>query len=82
MAMIAGQIRQGSLGIEWRAFRHPLRGATCGTIVFNLVEGLLDWLERGRERRQLLALGDRALQDFGASRADAVREGDQPFWRP
>jgi len=41
----------------------------------------LNWLERARERRELLALDDRALQDFGASRADAAREGDKPFWR-
>ena len=31
--------------------------------------------ECARERRQLVALDDRALQDFGASRADAAREG-------
>jgi uncharacterized protein YjiS (DUF1127 family) len=45
-----------------------------------LVDTLLDWQERARQRRQLLSLGDRALQDFGASRADASAEGDKPFW--
>jgi uncharacterized protein YjiS (DUF1127 family) len=42
---------------------------------------LLDWLYRARERRQLLGLSDAALKDFGANRADAVSEGDKPFWR-
>ena len=37
--------------------------------------------ERTRERRQLLSLSDRALQDFGKSRADAESEGDKPFWK-
>jgi uncharacterized protein YjiS (DUF1127 family) len=45
-----------------------------------MINTLLDWLQRARERRELLALGDRALQDFGASRADASVEGDKPFW--
>jgi uncharacterized protein YjiS (DUF1127 family) len=45
-----------------------------------LIEMLLDWQERARQRRELLSLGDRALQDFGASRADASAEGDKPFW--
>jgi hypothetical protein len=42
---------------------------------------VLDGLDRARQRRQLLGLSDRALQDFGASRADAEAEGDKPFWR-
>ncbi len=42
---------------------------------------VFDWHYRARERRQLLSLSDRALQDFGASRADADNEGGKPFWR-
>jgi uncharacterized protein YjiS (DUF1127 family) len=42
---------------------------------------LLDWQCRARQRRQLLGLSDVALKDFGASRADAVQEGDKAFWR-
>lgn len=41
----------------------------------------LEWQYRARERRQLLGLSDAALSDFGASRADAEREGGKPFWR-
>jgi uncharacterized protein YjiS (DUF1127 family) len=39
------------------------------------------WLRRARQRRQLLALSDHQLQDIGISRADAVGEGDKPFWQ-
>ena len=39
------------------------------------------WHERAWQRRQLLALNDRALKDFGCTRADAVTEGHRPFWR-
>jgi uncharacterized protein YjiS (DUF1127 family) len=46
-----------------------------------MINTLLDWQDRARERRALLGLGDRALQDFGASRADAAAEGDKPFWQ-
>ena len=39
---------------------------------------LLEWQERARQRRQLLALSDGALKDFGVSRADAEGEGSKP----
>jgi uncharacterized protein YjiS (DUF1127 family) len=42
---------------------------------------LIEWHYRARERRRLLGLSDRALADFGASRADAAVEGDKPFWQ-
>jgi uncharacterized protein YjiS (DUF1127 family) len=42
---------------------------------------VMDWQIRARERRRLLGLSDRALQDFGASRADAEHEGGKPFWQ-
>ena len=41
---------------------------------------LLAWCERARQRRDLLGLNDRELHDIGLSRADAVGEGDKPFW--
>jgi uncharacterized protein YjiS (DUF1127 family) len=36
--------------------------------------------EIARQRRALAKLGDSALKDFGASRADAVNEADRPWW--
>lgn len=47
-----------------------------------LIVRLLEWQERARQRRQLLALSDGALKDFGASRADAEGEGSKPVWQP
>jgi len=54
---------------------------TPGLALANVVTMLLDWQERARQRRQLLALSDRALMDFGRSLADAAHEGSKPFWR-
>ena len=39
------------------------------------------WHERALQRRQLLALNEHALKDFGCTRADATTEGNRPFWR-
>lgn len=36
--------------------------------------------EVARQRRALLKLGDSALKDFGASRADAINEAGRPWW--
>jgi uncharacterized protein YjiS (DUF1127 family) len=81
MAMVTDRIREEWLGIQRHTSRHPLLKTDAGAIVSNLVTNLLVWLERARERRQLLSLSDHAIKDFGASRADAIREGDKPFWR-
>ena len=36
--------------------------------------------EVARQRRALMQLGDLALKDFGASRADAWQESGRPCW--
>lgn len=56
-------------------------GATAGDLASRAVTAVLDWQDRARERRQLLALCDRALHDFATSRATAAGEADKPFWR-
>ena len=38
------------------------------------------WQQLAEQRRQLAQLDERALQDIGLSRADALRECDRPFW--
>ena len=81
MAMTTYRVREQSLGIQWPALPNPSRWRAAGPLVSGLVVRLLVWLERARERRQLLSLSDRALQDFGRSRADAAGEGDKPFWQ-
>lgn len=39
------------------------------------------WLARYRQRKLLLQLDEHALKDIGISRADAVFEGEKPFWK-
>ena len=81
MTMITHPARHGFFGGERRTTPARSAWAVAGSTVVTIVTALLDWQQRARERRQLLALGDRALQDFGRSRADAAGEGDKPFWR-
>ena len=81
MAMTTDRMRDQSLGIQWPAPLNPLRWTVAGALVGEFVMRLLVWLERARERRQLLSLSDRALQDFGKSRTDTESEGCKPFWR-
>jgi uncharacterized protein YjiS (DUF1127 family) len=44
-------------------------------------ELLAAWLQRRRERYQLLQLSERELRDIGITRCDAVREAAKPLWR-
>jgi uncharacterized protein YjiS (DUF1127 family) len=39
------------------------------------------WRRRAVERRQFLAMDERALKDLGISRYDAVAEAAKPWWR-
>lgn len=64
--------------------RAPLSrsAAISATDVLERAAGtLLTWLQRDRDRRALLALDDRLLQDIGVSRYDVDREVGKPFWR-
>ena len=38
-------------------------------------------LDRQRQRKALLELDDRLLDDVGLSKAHALEEGRKPFWR-
>ena len=42
---------------------------------------LLTWLERHRQRRFLQAMSDHMLHDIGLSRSDVDRESSKQFWR-
>ena len=46
-----------------------------------LIDLVLLWQERARQRRHLASLDDRLLRDIGISRLDAINEIDKPFWR-
>jgi uncharacterized protein YjiS (DUF1127 family) len=59
----------------------PARPALgLGTALVRLVDTLLDWQERARERRHLSGLDDHLLRDIGLSRADVDHEVAKPFW--
>lgn len=47
-----------------------------------MLDVLLTWHERHRQRRDLAGLTDHMLRDIGLSRADVAIEADKPFWRP
>ncbi|MBI1776577.1 MAG: DUF1127 domain-containing protein [Proteobacteria bacterium] len=46
-----------------------------------IVDTLLLWQRRASERRHLLSMDDRLLQDLGVSRLDVEFEASKPFWR-
>lgn len=46
-----------------------------------LIRTLLEWRERARERRDLIAMDQRMLKDIGLTKVDAWREANKPVWR-
>jgi uncharacterized protein YjiS (DUF1127 family) len=47
-----------------------------------LIDCVLEWHDRRRQRYALQMLDDRLLKDIGISRADIQGEADKPFWKP
>jgi uncharacterized protein YjiS (DUF1127 family) len=47
-----------------------------------VIEEVMTWHERVRQRRQLQSLSDHMLRDIGLGRADVELEAAKPFWRP
>ena len=69
---MTGTLRnQGGLPVHLRAL-----AALC-----RLLDTLLLWQERHRERRSLAMLGEHMLKDIGVSRADIEIEMSKKFWR-
>lgn len=50
-------------------------------LIVRLVEVMLVWQERRRQRRQLSRMDDYMLRDIGLSSADVEHEVHKPFWR-
>jgi uncharacterized protein YjiS (DUF1127 family) len=65
-------------GIQLTATRTDL--AARG-MVLRLVDRLLDWQDRERQRRHLSSLDDHVLADVGLSHSDVEEEIRKPFWR-
>lgn len=60
----------------------PIGRKTNAGVLARVVDRLLGWSERGRQRRHLAQLDDRLLRDIGVSRAEVEAEISRPFWRP
>ena len=60
------------------------RQAACSrgveALLHRVVDALLLWLERTRQRRSLASLSDHMLKDLGLSRCDVGRESGKRFW--
>ncbi|HEY0834050.1 MAG TPA: DUF1127 domain-containing protein [Azospirillum sp.] len=46
-----------------------------------IVDAVMAWHERWKQRQALLALDDHLLKDIGLNRAAAEDEAGKPFWR-
>jgi len=46
-----------------------------------VVETLVRWRRRSRERQELMQLSEVELHDFGAGKSEAFAEASKPFWR-
>ncbi len=62
---------------NWSRFVHSL-----GHNVHGLVDSVLTWQRRHKDRMHLMALDDRLLHDIGISLADVEHEVSKPFWKP
>ena len=80
MSIISLRAEHGTfagLGAAPSSGRSPWRTRLTG-----VVDRLLTWQERARQRRQLQGLSDQMLRDIGLGRADVQAEASKPFWRP
>lgn len=69
---IQGSGRQAT----WTRFVHVIDGRLDA-----MVNTLLTWQRRHKDRMHLMSLDDRLLRDIGISYADVDREASKPFWR-
>lgn len=61
-------------------FRPSQRPSSLG-VLGSLLDRLLVWQERARQRAALASLEPHLLKDIGVSAADAEREARKPFWK-
>ena len=59
-----------------------LPGLSYRPALRSLLDQVVLWHERSRQRRHLAGLSDHMLRDIGLSRADVWQECEKPFWRP
>lgn len=64
-----------------RAGRAARFRTILGRTLVRLVEPVISWDQRRRDRRLLASLDDRALRDIGIDRTTAERDGTTSSWR-
>ena len=75
--MTSARVGTSHATLAGRAMSRPVGGVWT-----QIAEGLIDWVERARQRRHLAELSAHMLKDIGLSRADVETEVAKPFWRP
>ncbi len=68
--------RRAPAGLSERAGRDGLAAA-----IRRSAQTLQAWARRAEERRQLLDLDPRLLDDIGLTPAEALAEARKPFWK-
>ena len=61
---------------SWTRFVHAVDGS-----LETMVDTLLTWQRRHKDRMHLMSLDDRLLRDIGISYVEVDREASKPFWR-
>jgi uncharacterized protein YjiS (DUF1127 family) len=61
---------------SWTRFVHAFDGG-----LETMVDTLLTWQRRHKDRMHLMSLDDRLLRDIGISYVEVDREASKPFWR-
>ena len=67
--------------LSLRSSRSETLWSTAEGRLAAIVEQLLGWHDRARQRRALLRLSDDMLGDIGISRTEALKEAGKAFWR-
>ncbi len=69
-------VQHAPVGFTLTDFLDALRDAAVDTLGL-----VVTWYARAHQRRQLVGLESRMLDDIGVSRAEALTEFDKPVWR-
>ncbi len=56
-------------------------GKATVPVLARIVDTVMGWMDRARQRRHLAELDDRLLRDIGISRAEVEAEMSRPVWR-
>ena len=77
LAIMHGPGTTGSLLLTVRS----VGGSRARSAFSSMVEAILEWQERGRQRQMLGRLDDRLLRDVGLTRSDVEQERAKFSWQ-